>query len=214
MRFSERFRPGTLSEVVGQPVTALLERFVTRPKEQAFACEGPPGCGKTSAAYALAHDLGCSDFGGLYVEKASDLNVDRCRQLFDQTLRLIPMYGSRWKMLIIEEFEYVVSDAVKRYLKVALENLPPHTIVVATSNDASKIEKALRQRFTWLQFSGGPLFARYAREYITRIWEREFPHIDLPREWTNWGWDDGEFSMRLAWTQLENWAMMVEEVVV
>ena len=60
MKFNEKYRPKTLSEVVGQPI-GPLEEFARDPYPTCIALEGPTGTGKTSAAIALAADLGAYD---------------------------------------------------------------------------------------------------------------------------------------------------------
>lgn len=57
MRLADRYRPTTLSDVVGQPPVRLLRAFAIEPYPACFLLEGGPGTGKTSAAYALANDL-------------------------------------------------------------------------------------------------------------------------------------------------------------
>src|SRR5262245_55365176 len=59
MNLTEKYRPRTLADVVGQPwATEQLREFTANPVSCAFLFEGATGTGKTSAALALAHDLG------------------------------------------------------------------------------------------------------------------------------------------------------------
>ena len=50
MRLTERYRPGTLGDVVGQPPVRLLKALVQNPYACCVLFEGPPGVGKTTAA--------------------------------------------------------------------------------------------------------------------------------------------------------------------
>src|SRR5262249_7688652 len=73
----DRYRPQTLAEICGQgPAMALLQAFAKAPYPAAFVFAGETGTGKTSAALALARDLGCvpdeCEFGGIYTISAGD----------------------------------------------------------------------------------------------------------------------------------------------
>lgn len=209
MRLYERYRPDTLANIVGQYPVRLLKAFAREPYPCCFIIEGSPGTGKTASAYALANDLGCpDDMSGLTTVIASDLSVDVARELFDHTLHLRPLCGSGWKVLVIEELEFI-SPACQTFLKVVLETrMPKRLVVVATSNGAGKLSKALLQRFTLLQYNAGEVFATACRQRLREIWEIEFPGRPYPRSADKWGTDDdGEFSMRSALDQLQSFAL-------
>jgi len=212
MNLIEKYRPRTLSAIVGQPQLYSLMALVARPYRSCWLLEGDPGTGKTATAHAFAEDLGCGLFSKHPV-KASDLNKETAEQLFGRTLRCYPMDCAPMHVVILEEFERCVSADVKAYLKVALDTgidpddggLPQRCIVLATSNDSSKIESALRQRFKKVPFSSGPDFAVACQERLAEIWEAEGPGGDLPVGWMDWGWEDTQFSMRVAMRELADY---------
>lgn len=209
MKLSEKYRPKCLSEIIGQPPILMLRKFAANPYPSCWLLESSaPGVGKTATAYALANEIGCADdMSGLYTVIASDLLIEPCRQLFERDLRLRPMFGNGWKVLVIEELE-LLTDKVQTYLKVALETrLPERTIVVATSNGAGRLSKALLQRFQILCYSGGEMFATAAQEHLASIWHAEFGDCPLPLGWQEWGWDDEEFSLRRALDTMQVTAM-------
>ncbi len=66
---SERYRPKTWDDFVGQPVIDEIREACTDPwlfdgcgERWLFESDGIAGCGKTSAAYVAAGALGCGDF--------------------------------------------------------------------------------------------------------------------------------------------------------
>ena len=86
-------------------------------------------------------------------------------------------------------------------------------IIIATSNDASRLEKALRHRFRTYCFGGGPPFASACYDRLPKIWGGEAGDIPMPSDWQRWGWDGESFSMRLALDMLEEHLRLVQEEV-
>lgn len=117
-----------------------------------------------------------------------------------ESLRLRPLEGRGWHVLVMEELDGVGSKQVERYLKVKLETmLPAKCIVVATSNDTHKIDRALLERFgITLNYSAGDEFRQACLERLSQIWAVESDGADLPIGWDSWGQNGNRFSMRLA----------------
>ena len=212
MKLADKYRPRFLREVCGQPEVAKLRGFVRRPYPSCWLLESAPGTGKTSAAYALAGDLGCvDDFSGLYSVTAAEFGVDAAKDMFRRTLCQRPFQGSGWKVLVIEELEFL-SPACVTLLKVVLETqLPSKTVVVATSNDTSKLQPALLERFTTLYFQSGPEFAEASRDTLLEIWAEESGDAPLPADWSSWGWyGEDSFSFRRALDEMQQALLLVE----
>ncbi len=51
---NQSYRPGTLSEIVGQPAVTVLASFLDRPYTSCWLLEGDAGTGKTSTAMVIA----------------------------------------------------------------------------------------------------------------------------------------------------------------
>src|SRR3979490_2746338 len=64
--WGEKYRPKDLNDVVGNPTAVSeLRKWAAswqrgRPEKKAVVLQGPPGIGKTSAALALANEMGWS----------------------------------------------------------------------------------------------------------------------------------------------------------
>jgi replication-associated recombination protein RarA len=202
---------------VGQPL-GPLKALVARPEPCCVLLEGPTGCGKTTAAYALAQAVGCYQdqwFETVYTVCGADFNAETVRHYFggNTPFRLIPPGG--WHVLVIEELEQL-HPKVQQLCKDALERRLGHyrCIVVATSNNAMALQKALRHRFKTYTFSAGTCFAEAACERMAWVWQQEAGQdVDLPHGWRNWGWDGEEYSLRRGLDTMQDHLALLEQGV-
>ena len=82
--------------------------------------------------------------------------------------------------------------------------LPRNLVAIATSNSVDGLDRALLQRFRRFDFDSGPRFAQACRQEIRRRWNEAAGREPLPHDWTKWGQDGDDFSMRLALQELED----------
>jgi replication-associated recombination protein RarA len=214
MRLHEKYRPRCLRDIVGQPgVATRLAAFAASPRPDILIFEGETGTGKTTAAIVLSEMFGCQDWFGSSVYKlnGADLTVELAREYFDpHKTPFRYKLGEKWHVLRIEELEWV-SPQCQRYLKEAMEEAQRRwrCIVIATSNDASKLEKALRHRFKPFIFSAGPEFAKACQARLEWVWEQEVgAGAPMPYAAQMLGWDEDTFSMRRAIDQLEDYVQI------
>lgn len=183
---TERHRPRTLDAVVGQgPTVWALKSFVEVPYSGAFLFCGPTGTGKTSAASALAADLGVSvvdgAFGGYFRLDSGQQTADSVRDVL-RLIRSTPMVGSGWRLVQVEEADRMGSEAVRNLWLSAVEDLPPRCVVVFTSNHPDKLEQRLIDRCERLDFGADPdLLAQDAQALIDSVWQAETGRSDSPR---------------------------------
>lgn len=152
----EKYRPRVLSELVGQDATVrALRAFIAAPYPNAFLFSGETGTGKTSAALALANELGCDlareELGGVWQIASGEQTVQNVRDLLRQ-LHCIPFYGSGWRVCIINEADYMAPQAEAVWLD-ALENLPARTVIVFTTNAAPKLSSRFKDRCDGFTFA-------------------------------------------------------------
>ncbi len=137
---TERYRPRKLAELAGQSeAVAVLAAYVADPYPAALILSGGTGTGKTSAAWALAAELGCNidsnppEFGGVFSIPSGELNADTLRTVWPGLWNM-PFESARgWKVLIINEVEQL-NGAVEKLFLDKLEDLPPSTTVIFTTN--------------------------------------------------------------------------------
>lgn len=72
----------------------------------AFIFDGETGLGKTAAAYCLAGELGCDteleELGGMHEIPSGEQDVESVRGMLN-LLRLRPLFGSGWKVIVVNE---------------------------------------------------------------------------------------------------------------
>ena len=206
MRLSALYQPKTLSDIVGQPaVVRRLQRIVAAPSPCCLLLEGKGGTGKSATAKALIHDLEVDELYGVHEYSGANFKIEDVRRLFGQAFRFRPMGSVAWTVLLIEELEFAASREVNSALKDNLseQNMPPHLIVIATSNDASGLDEALLQRFDVFPFSCGPTFAEACQERLAAIWAQlAGQDVPMPLGVDMMGWRGESYSMRRAMSAL------------
>ncbi len=130
-----------------------LKQHGLRPRQR-LLFTGPPGCGKTMTAAALAHDLGLP----LFVVRLDSLitrylgeSLSKLRLIFDTVNRTRAVY-------LFDEFDSIgytrdfTGDVgeMRRLLNSFLtfiEKLTSNSLVVAATNQGDRLDKALYRRF-------------------------------------------------------------------
>ena len=153
-----KYRPTTLSEVVGQEqVTKSLEASLGKGRiSHAYLFIGPRGCGKTSVARIFAHEINhfkyeIEDFYPdiLEIDAASNTGVDNIRELRERAT-IAPTEG-KYKVYIIDEVHMLSKSAFNALLKT-LEEPPAHVVFIMATTDAYKIPSTITSRSEIYEF--------------------------------------------------------------
>lgn len=172
-----RYRPTKLAEVVGQPqVTEPLMKALRQGRiNHAYIFIGPRGCGKTSVARILAHEVNGfkyeieDDYVDIVeIDGASNRGIDNIRELREK-VAIAPSIG-KYKVYILDEVHMLTKEAFNALLKT-LEEPPAHAIFIMATTDVYKVPVTITSRaqtFTFNLVSGDVMSA-----HLKRICEKE-----------------------------------------
>ncbi len=170
--FYRKWRPQTLSEVVGQPhvTQTLLNALKGGHLSHAYLFCGPRGTGKTSTARILAKAVNCLKNGKgepcnecemckavmndasldvIEIDAASNRGIDEIRDLREK-VNYSPTQA-RYKVYIIDEFHMLSGPACNALLKT-LEEPPAHVIFILATTEAHKVLPTILSRCQHFDF--------------------------------------------------------------
>jgi len=213
MTYVQKYRPASLEGLAGQPtavrfLSAMVDDLRGWGGSAAVVLHGPPGTGKTTAAWAIARRLGCdveqAELGGT-IEIASGQQDGRAVVDLAATLRLRPMCGSGWRVAIVNEADAMTRQAELVWLDV-LENLPPQVIVVFTTNSLEGMSERFQSRCQVVEFQADAPEA--ATALVRSILEAE--GVAPPPPAAQFGLYGGRVNYRLAVQQAHRFALTGE----
>ncbi len=173
MMLSERYRPKTWTDFVGQPVIPEIQAacgdswlFDGGGERWLFESDGIAGCGKTSAAYVTARALGCADFDILKLDSRSTTVADL--RALEGSMRCYGFGPVGRKAYIIDEIHHLSRDC-QRMLLSLLESLPSHVIVIGTTTSVTWADEVDGLFSRWRRFIFRKPSAKAVAEHLARI---------------------------------------------
>lgn len=141
-----------LEDVVGQEqvTTPLMSSLKAGKVGHAYLFVGPRGCGKTSVARILAHEINGFKYEVedsyvdiIEIDGASNRGIDNIRELREKVL-VAPTSG-KYKVYIIDEVHMLTKEAFNALLKT-LEEPPEHVVFIMATTDAYKVPVTITSR--------------------------------------------------------------------
>jgi replication factor C small subunit len=172
--WTEKYRPRTLDEVVGQKeIVDRLQAIVASGNIPHFLFTGPAGTGKTTSALAVARTLfGEEKWRDNFQElNASDeRGIQIVRTKIKSFARAAPLGGADFKVIFLDEADSLTSDA-QAALRRTMEKYSGTCRFILSCNYSSRIIPPIQSRCSVMRFA--PLKKEDIREYLNRLEKAE-----------------------------------------
>ena len=148
----ESYRPQTIEDcILPDGIKTTFKKFVEKGEVPNLLLSGPPGCGKTTVAKALCHELGVD----YYVINGSDEGrfLDTVRNNAKNFASTVSLSSSaKHKVIIIDEADNTTND-VQLLLRAFTEEFSGNCRFIFTCNFKNKIVEPLHSRCACVDFS-------------------------------------------------------------
>jgi len=152
--WTEKYRPQTLDDVVGQTeIVSRLKSFVKNKTLQNLLFAGPAGTGKTTCAMAIARELFGEEWRGNFLElNASDeRGIDVVRVKVKDFARTRPLGEVPYKVIYLDESDALTREA-QQALRRTMEDYTATCRFILACNYNSKIIDPIKSRCAFFRF--------------------------------------------------------------
>ncbi len=167
----EKYRPRKLSEIVNQEkaieqVKAWVEAWLhgSPPKKKALILAGPPGAGKTTTVYALAHEYG---FEVIELNTSDERTYEKVER-YVQAAYTMDILGKRRKLIFLDEADNMEPSGAREIAKLIDRARNP---IIMSANHYWEIPREVRNKAQIVQYKR--LTQRDVIRALIRILKRE-----------------------------------------
>jgi replication factor C small subunit len=176
--WTEKYRPKALNEIINQKhIVERLKAFVKEKNIPHMLFAGPAGCGKTTAAFAVAHEL----YGDRWRENILNLNasdergIDVIRGKVKDFARTRAIGNVPFRLIFLDESDALTPEA-QQALRRTMEAFSNISRFILAANYSSRIIYPIQSRCAIFRFSS--LKDSDAKEYVESIVKGEKLKID------------------------------------
>ncbi len=169
----EKYRPASLSEVVGQDdVVERLKAYVRTGNLPHLMFAGPAGTGKTTCAIALARELFGDDWKTNFSETNSsdERGIDVVRGKIKDYARMAPIGQRGFRILFLDEADNLTADA-QAALRRTMETYTRTSRFILSANYSSRLITPIQSRCAVFRFR--PLKPEAIKEFLGRVAKAE-----------------------------------------
>jgi replication factor C small subunit len=162
MKLSEKYRPNTLDDIIGQDENIkLIKGILGKGNTENFLFYGPPGTGKTTTAKALANDF---DFELFDFNASDERGIDFIRNKIKDISQTGSINGLQ-KVIFLDEADNLSRDAQPAFRRI-MEDYYKNNIFILSANERGNLIDALASRCVELHF------AKLKKEDMAKILNR------------------------------------------
>lgn len=163
----EKYRPKTVDEcILPAKLKETFQKIVEKQEIPNLLLYGPPGCGKTSVAYALCNQLGRTY---LKINGSKDSGIDVLRTKIQNFCSTRDISGKK-KIVILDEADYLNPNSTQPALRAFIEEFYELCRFIFTANYPEKIIEPLHSRTTTVHFHfRGKERKETARAFLTSV---------------------------------------------
>lgn len=145
----ERYRPKTINScILPNALKTTFQTMIDSGECQNLLLCGGPGCGKTTVAKAMCHELGADH---IIINCSEDGNIDTLRTKIRNFASTVS-FGGEKKIVILDEFDYSNPQSMQPALRGFIEEFANNCRFVLTCNYKNRIIEPLHSRCTTIDF--------------------------------------------------------------
>ncbi|MBI2970821.1 MAG: replication factor C small subunit [Candidatus Aenigmarchaeota archaeon] len=152
--WAEKYRPKRLRDIAGQQhIITRLEAFVQSRTLPHCLFAGPAGCGKTTTALAIAHELYGDAWKANFLElnSSDERGIDTVRVKVKDFARTISL-GNTFKIICLDEADALTKDA-QHALRRTMEKYSSTARFILSCNYSSRIIPPIQSRCAVFRFT-------------------------------------------------------------